>query len=89
MRDTYPTALRLPLSSCWNRIAPNAKFEVSVSNSNCLSGFGVMIFGSSVTLVINWLRVSQHSWVHLKGIPFFVSHVSGLVISAKFLINSL
>ena len=89
MRDVYPTARCLPHLSCWNRIASNVKFDALVSSSNCLSGFGAMIFGSSVTLAISWSRALRHSCVHSKGIPFFISRVSGCAISAKFWINGL
>jgi len=42
-----------------------------------------------VTILINLSSVSLHSCVHLKGIVFFVSSVSGLAMCANPQMNGL
>ena len=64
-------------------MAPSAKLEALVSNSNCHSGSGAVSSGSSVTLVMSLSKASWHSLVHLNGTPFFVKLVRGLARSAN------
>ena len=78
---------RSPLASSWDKTAPDAYFDASLSIWKGLVLSGIISTGSSVKCFFSSSNASWHIWVHSNFTFFFRRSLSGFAISEKCLIN--
>ena len=68
----------------WDRTAPTATSEASVSKMHGVPGMGKASVVASKRASFNWRKARSASSVHLNGVLFFfVNRVSGSAMLAK------